>query len=149
LRVRTLFIGFTKARIKSITSSIEGSSETILVNTRTKDLDASFGELAGKHEAVFIDRDLDEARLVRILEDVRACRPDIPIVLVYGCEPDGRSYLMANRFDCWLFSENDRMDRTLRPAEIGDALAGRSSDSDIERRLFEVSLTAGPCSTGE
>jgi hypothetical protein len=146
VQVRAGFIGFEQARIRSIVSAIEGASEI-----EVQPFAVSDPWTAGRPQgicSIFINREIDEEELNRWLETIRDDSVDIPIVLVYGSEPDGKSYMLANRFDCWLFSEKDRLERTLTASEVGKALADDAPDSAFERRLFEVSLSAGPCSTG-
>ncbi len=146
MQARAGFIGFSQARTRSIASAIEGASEIAIEPVIVRDTwtDGELGEVS----SVFINREMDEKELARWLETIRDASADIPIVLVYGSQPDGKCYLLSNRFDCWLFSEKDRLERTLTAAEVGRALANETPDSAFERRLFEVSLSAGPCSTG-
>lgn len=140
------FIGLSQARIRSITSAIEGASDIAIEPVMVRD--AWNGDQPGEMGSVFISREMDDQELIRWLETIRKASAEIPIVLVYASQPDGKSYLFSNRFDCWLFSEKDRLERTLTAAEVGKALASGTPDSAFERRLFEVSLSAGPCSTG-
>jgi hypothetical protein len=140
------FIGFSQHRIRSIVSAIEGSSDICIEAAEMPDTWS--GEMPGEIRSIFINREIDEKKLTRWLEGVRDVSAEMPLVLVYGSEPDGKSYMFSNRFDCWLFSEKDRLERTLTAPEIGRALAAEAPDSAFERRLFEVSLSAGPCSTG-
>jgi hypothetical protein len=72
----------------------------------------------------------------------------MPVALVYDAEPDGKAFLLANRYDCQLFSELDQLGRTLTPTEIGEMLLMRLAGAEIERRLMEISCCTGPCSTG-
>ena len=146
MQVRAGFIGFSQPRTRSIVSAIEGDSEIAIEPLKVRD--AWTGDESGEMSSVFINREMDDTELNRWLETIRDVSEYIPIVLVYGSQPDGKSYLLSNRFDCWLFSEKDRLERTLTAAEIGKAIADEAPDSAFERRLFEVSLSAGPCSTG-
>jgi len=146
VQVRAGFIGFSQARTRSVTAAIEGASKITVEPVTVRD--TWTGDEPGEMSSVFINREMDEKELARWLETIRDVSADIPIVLIYGSEPDGKSYLLSNRFDCWLFSEKDRLERTLTAAEVGGALANEAPDSAFERRLFEVSLSAGPCSTG-
>ena len=148
MRVNALFMALTEARIRSIVSSIEKSSDVIIRTTLAGGPHEALGNLLNRSDVVFVNRGQKESKLIRLLESLRQCRADIPIVLVYACEPDGKAYLLANRFDCWLFSEKDRLQRTLTSGEIGEALADRTQDAAVEQRLFEVASCAGPCSTG-
>jgi hypothetical protein len=148
LRVRALFIELAEARVRSIVSSVEESSDITISTTLVGGSKGALAELLDRSDCVFVNRGQKESKLIRLLETVRRCRADIPVVLTYGTEPDGKSYLLANRFDCWLFSEKDHLQRTLTSAEIGEALRERTKDVAVEQRLLEVSLCAGPCSTG-
>jgi hypothetical protein len=146
VQVRAGFIGFSEQRTSSIVSAIEGASDTVIEPVALRD--DWTGKGAGGIGSVFLNREIDDQELNRWLDAIRDDSVDIPIVLVYGSEPDGKSYMLSNRFDCWLFSEKDRLERTLTAADIGRALADGEPDPAFERRLFEVSLSAGPCSTG-
>lgn len=146
MQVTAGFIGFSRSRIEDIATAIKKASGVSLEPVRVSAADG-IGRLE-EVDAVFISREIEEIYLTRWLETLRDATSDMPIVLVYDSEPDGKCYLYANRFDCWLFSENDRLGRALSAAEIGRALWRGAPDSAFERRLFEVSLSAGPCSTG-
>ncbi len=146
MQVTAGFIGFSQPRIRNIIEAIRGAANTAIEPVRLSAAD-SVGKLEAV-EAVFISRDIEEAYLTRWLETIRGASPEIPVVLVYESEPDGKCYVLSNRFDCWLFSENDRLDRALSAADVGRALKHGATDAAFERRLFEVSLSAGPCSTG-
>lgn len=146
MQVRAGFIGFSEERTWSIVSAIEDASDTVIESIALRD--TWTGDGPGGIGSVFVNREIDELELKRWLDNIRDVSVDIPIVLVYGSEPDGKSYMLSNRFDCWLFSEKDRLERTLTAADIGKALADGEPDSAFERKLFEVSLSAGPCSTG-
>ena len=148
MRVRTLFIGLAKARIRRIVSSIEEASQASLVTSRAGISDGNLSELIAASDAVFVGRDQEERNLTRLLGDIRKHHTNIPVVLTYESEPDGKSFMLSGKFDCWLFSDSDHLGRTLTPAEIGEALAGGTDSRTIEQRLFEVSRSAGPCSTG-
>ena len=148
MRVKALFVELAEARARTIVSSVERSSDVTISITLASGSKVAFAELLDKSDVIFVNRCQRESKLIRLLETVRRCRPGIPVVLIYETEPDGKSYLLANRFDCWLFSEKDRLQRTLTSAEIGEALAETIQDVAIEQRLLEVSLCAGPCSTG-
>jgi hypothetical protein len=139
-------MGFSEKRIRSITSAIEGASKTVIEPVVLRDTWTDEGPRG--IGSVFINREIGDQELGRWLDAIREVSAEIPIVLVYGSEPDGKSYVLSNRFDCWLFSEKDRMERTLTASDIGRALSDGEPDSAFERKLFEVSLSAGPCSTG-
>lgn len=153
MRITALFIGLAKARVERIASSIEKVSEITLVTSRAG---GSTGDLAGRNlselisvtDAVFVDRDREDMELERLLGSIRECQTEMPIVLVYESEPDGKCFMLANKFECWLFSDSDHLERTLTPSELGEALAEVAEKRAVERRLFEISLSSGPCSTG-
>jgi hypothetical protein len=149
LRVRAVFIELAEGRVRSIVSSIEESSDLIISSKLARGSSEALGGILNRSDVVFVNRNQKESNLTTLLGSIRQRRADIPIVLVYASEPDGKSYLLANRFDCWLFSEKDTLQRTLTSAEIGETLADRTRDAAIEQRLLEVSLCAGPCSTGK
>jgi hypothetical protein len=146
VQVRAGFIGFTQARIRSIARALEDASDIVIEALEVRG--PWSGDRPNGIGSIFINREIDERELNRWLDTIRDVSVDIPIVLVYGSEPDGKSHMLCNRFDCWLFSERDKIERTLTAADIGKALADGEPDSEFERRLFEVSLSAGPCSTG-
>jgi hypothetical protein len=149
LKAKMLFVGLDPQRVQSIVSSIEEHSD-IEIATETAcglELDGR-GRLLDR-AAVFISRDLEEPRLPHLLESIRQMHFDIPIVLVYEAEPDGKAYLYANKYDCLLYSEMDRVGRTLSAKELAGELEEISRENDISRKLMELSLSAGPCSTGE
>jgi hypothetical protein len=101
------------------------------------------------YQAIFLSRDIKETRLVEILEAIRACPAGVPVVLVYGTEPDGKAFLHANRYGCLLFSELDRFGRSLTVHELSEALEQSASETNLMQRLVEVSMAYGPCSTGD
>jgi hypothetical protein len=125
---KMLFVGFEPAT----TSKLDAESQVDLEDFR----------------GVFVNREVKESRLAWLLDHIRERHPEIPIVLTYGTEPDGKAYLYANRYDCMLFSETDRHGRTLNARELAETLRRRLLDSDVTRKLMELSMSSGPCSTG-
>jgi hypothetical protein len=148
LRISSIFVGIPQARVKTIVTSIEKASEVVFETIPVNHAETKLESLLKQAQVVFLNRHLAQHRLTKILEDIRRASPDLPVVLTYQADPDGDTYLLAARFDCWLFSETDRFGRTLTPAEIGEALKERAANDLLQRRLMEVSLCAGPCSTG-
>jgi hypothetical protein len=133
--------------MRSIVSSVKkGSKLTLTAVVSSESEDLSHGALE-RCDAVFINREIKEARLIGALETIREYPLEIPVVLTYEAEPDGKAYLLANRYECLLFSEMDRLKRALTPADIGEALREKTLD-DMTRRLMGISLCSGPCSTG-
>jgi hypothetical protein len=145
---KMLFVGFGQRRVQSVVSSIEAASGLKIDAATASELDAENTVDLGSFRAVFVNRGMKESRLLRVLEHIRERHPEIPVVLTYGTEPDGKAFLYANRYDCMLFSETDRHGRTLNARELVDVLNEESLESDINRRLMELSMSSGPCSTG-
>jgi hypothetical protein len=150
VQLKALFLGFTHKRVKRITSAIEAAVEEVSIAATVQKRPGArmTAQLEDAH-AVFVSRDLEDDLLERTLETVRDRRSDIPIALIYDSEPDGKAFLLANKYDCQLFSELDRLGRTLAPWEIGELLLVRLAAAEIERRLMEISCCSGPCSTGD
>jgi hypothetical protein len=149
LRLKVLFLGLPRARVKKVVWSIEAASSLSMGVTVCCDPGEKLGELVRNSDAVFIDMGLGDANLDLALSTIREHRRDVPVTLIYESEPSGRAFHLARRYDCQLFSEMDRLHRTLTPAEAGRALLKRSAKCETERRLMEISLSTGPCSTGE
>lgn len=149
MQLNALFLGLKEGRIESITAKIEQASGVTLSATVSSDREPDLDGVDGDFEAVFINRDMAADRLEKILERVRSSSETIPLVLVYGAEPDGKAYLTARRHGCWLFSEKDRHHRALTPAQLGDDLRESSEARHCAKRLMEISLCSGPCSTGD
>jgi hypothetical protein len=148
LKISLLFIGFTKARLRSIVSSIQEVSDLRIDTVTASGMGRSGGPCPGSHRAVFVNRDLKETRLVKVLEAGRDNPRGIPVVLVYGDEPDGRDFLYSNKYGCLLYSESDRFGRTLTASELAETLEAGSPDDELTRKLLELSLSCGPCSSG-
>ena len=145
---RVLFVGFERRRVRSIVSSIETASGW-KITAATCGIEQENSVDSESFEALFVNREVRESQLVRVLESVRNRHPEIPAVLTYGAEPDGKAYLYANRYNCMLFSEMDRFGRTLTARELAETLQEVSLNGDVTRKLMELSMSCGPCSTGE
>ncbi|MFH1313168.1 MAG: hypothetical protein ABIJ00_08045 [Candidatus Eisenbacteria bacterium] len=149
MRLKTLFVGLPRARVQKVVSSVEAASSLRLGVTVCSDPGDRLGELVSRCDAVFMNRHIDDARLDLSLSAIREHRDDVPVTLVYESEPDGKAFVFARKYDCWLFSENDRRNRTLTPAEVGEGLLRESARDETKKRLMEISFSTGPCSTGE
>jgi hypothetical protein len=146
--LKMLFVGFEQRRVRRLASSIEAASRLKIYPATASRLDAENVVDLDSFGAVFVNRGMKESRLLRVLERVRERLPEIPVVLTYANEPDGKAYLYANQYDCMLFSETDRHGRTLNARELADVLKEGLPDSDVTRRLMDLSMSSGPCSTG-
>ena len=149
MKSKMLFVDLRQERVRTIVTSIETASDLKIASTATSGLDPDSHENLEDCLAVFISRDLKESRLVQVLDFLSENHPEIPVVLTYGAELDGRAYLYARKYDCLLFSEKDRFGRTLTAGELAEALQKRSPQSDVTRKLMELSMSCGPCSTGD
>ena len=147
MRVKVGFIGFSEAGAEQVKYVIESASNAVL---EAVVLEGSVGDMAGVRDSfggIFIAGDLDDSDIEARLKTIRE-QSSLPVVLTYQSEPDGRAFVLARRFDCWLFGENDDTGRTLSASELGEALGRSAAQRSIEHRLMEVALSAGPCSTG-
>jgi hypothetical protein len=149
LRLKTLFLGLPRERVKRVVSSIEAASSLSMGVTVCCDPGEKLGELVSSCDAIFINRHLDDSTLEISLSTIRRHHDTVPVTLVYESEPNGKAFLLAKKYDCWLFSEMDRLERTMTPAEVGEALLVRSAKDETHKRLMEISLCTGPCSTGD
>jgi hypothetical protein len=149
MQLKALFWGLSQKRVNQIVSAIEEATDIAIDATTQRQPGPKMGELLDDADAVFISRSLEEDLLERTLKTVRKHHSEIPVALIYGSEPDGKAFLLANTYNCQLFSELDRMGRTLAPWEIGEMLLLRLAGAEIERRLMEISCFSGPCSTGD
>ncbi len=149
MRLKVSFIGFSGSRARSVIESIEQASSLSLEATVTKDARSCEEGLAGGFDAVFLTAEVGYRCLSLVVGKIRRENKRIPIVLTYGAEPNGKAFELASKYDCWLFSEMDRLKRGLTPQEVGEALRARQEDDKIKSRLMEVSLRSGPCSTGD
>jgi hypothetical protein len=147
--VKALFLGFSKRRVTSLVESIESGSGVSIDVTTTREVSEDNEVLGGDYDILFLDRELGDRKLGKLLRRVRQQCEAIPAVLVYDSEPDGKAFAIASEHDCLLYSEKDRLKRGLTPTEIGEAIESELSAPGIERHLMDVSLSSGPCSTGK
>jgi hypothetical protein len=108
----------------------------------------SGGESLGRADVVFLDGESEWRRLEAMVDRMRDRFPERPIVLLYEAEPQGRLFALAARYGCRLYSETDRLGRTMTAEELADSLTG-DGPGQVERRLMEITLSTGPCSTGD
>ena len=148
MEVKALFLGFSRRRVKSLVESIEKGSRVSVEAVSRKEVTGETEALGGDFDILFLDRKLGDRKLGSLLKRVRRECEATPAVLVYETEPDGRAFAIASEHDCLLYSENDRLKRGLTPDEIGEAIKAELDGPDIGKRLMEVSLSSGPCSTG-
>ena len=149
MQLKALFVSLSKSRVSRLIAAIEAEAAVELVPVHWDERDAGIEDLTGDFDAVFINRGLDAEELQDTLKRIRATDKRVPVVLAYEVEPDGRAFVLAKRYGCWLFSEIDRLQRGLTPGQLGEALVERADDRNAHRRLFEISLCTGPCSTGD
>jgi hypothetical protein len=149
MEIKALFLGFSKRRVKSLVDSIENGSRVSVFATARKEVPDTGESLSADYDILFLDRSLGDRKLGSLLKKVRRECEATPAVLVYDTEPDGRAFALASEHDCLLYSEKDRLKRGLSPAEIGNAIEAELRTTRVERRLMEISLSSGPCSTGE
>jgi hypothetical protein len=148
VRLKALFIGFSHERVKKVVAAIEAAAEITIAAAAHRRLSPKVAKQLDDFHVVFVNSGLEDRVLAGALTTIRKCHSGLPVALVYGQEPDGKDFLLANRFDCQLFSELDHLGRTLTPNEIGEELLMRLAGAEIERRLMEISCCTGPCSTG-
>jgi hypothetical protein len=149
MEIKALFLGFSKRRVNSLVDSIEKGSLVSIEATTRKEVKEESEALGGEYDILFLDRTLGDRKLGNLLRRVRRQCEATPAVLVYDSEPDGQAFAIASEHDCLLYSEKDRLKRGLTPAEIGEAIEAELETPSIQRRLMEVSLCTGPCSTGK
>lgn len=149
MRLRSLFLGLSDSKLASVASSIEAASSVDLITLRCDEQNKRLDEAVYECDAIFISRHLKDTGLERRLRTIRKHRPEVPVVLVYDNDVDGKAFLFARKYDCWLFSDADRLGRTLTPVEVGAALLKRCDEQQVEKRLMAISLCSGPCSTGD
>jgi hypothetical protein len=149
MEIKALFLGFSKRRVNSLVDSIEKGSLVSIEATTRKEVKEESEALGGEYDILFLDRTLGDRKLGNLLRRVRRQCEATPAVLVYDSEPDGQAFAIASEHDCLLYSEKDRLKRGLTPAEIGEAIEAELETPGIQRRLMEVSLCTGPCSTGK
>lgn len=148
MRVKVGFIGFSEAGTERVISVIEAASNAILEAAVLKGPAGGIGKITESFDGIFIAGNLDNSEIEVWLKPIREQFPGLPVVLTYQSQPGGRAFLLASRFDCWLFGENDDTGRTLSAAELGEALGRSAAQKTVEHHLMEVALSAGPCSTG-
>jgi DNA-binding LytR/AlgR family response regulator len=148
MEVKALFLGFSRRRVKSLVESIEKGAVVSIEATTRKEVSEESEALGGDYDILFLDRKLGDRKLGSLLRRMRRRCETPPAVLVYETEPDGKAFAIASEHDCLLYSEKDRLKRGLSPTEIGEAIEAELDAPGIERRLMEVSLSSGPCSTG-
>ncbi|MGD9141238.1 MAG: hypothetical protein PVJ42_06825 [bacterium] len=148
MEIKALFLGFSKRRVKSLVDSIEKGAQVSVEAVSRREVAGEKEALCGDYDILFLDRKLGERKLGSLLTRARRECEATPAVLVYENEPDGSAFAIASEHDCLLYSENDRLKRGLTPDEIGDAIVAEVYRPGINKRLMEVSLSSGPCSTG-
>jgi hypothetical protein len=149
MKLKALFVGLTTARAKKVAASIE---RALPLEIEIAVADARETGLAGRashSNVVLVGTGMGPKALGSLLEDARSKLGSVPVVLVYDAEPDGRIFQLALRHDCWLYSEMDRLRRGLTADELGEALRVRAEGGQTTSRLMDVSMSSGPCSTGD
>lgn len=149
MNLRVLFIGFPKTRAKRLVEALARSANLEIAVTASDDAGENEADLASRLDVVFVSTEIGSRRLGPWVEQVRRDNHSIPIVLTYGREPDGWTFQISSRYDCWLFSETDCLGRGLNPDELGEALRARVETGEIRSRLIDISACSGPCSTGD
>jgi hypothetical protein len=145
---KALFVGIRQSRVSGLVASVHKASGLRLDPTVISGLRTADRVDLGTYRAVFVSRDIKQAELIEMLDGIRRTHPALPVVLVYGASPDGRAFLLSNRFGCMLYSELDRFGRTLTGQELAEALQATVSEGDVIRKMMELSMCSGPCSTG-
>jgi hypothetical protein len=149
MRLKAVFIGFGNWGVKNLVRALQASSSIEIDTVRRDDGCRDLKRVLTASDAVFINRSIEARRLDKLLGRIRRYSEGVPVVIAYEGEPDGRAFLLARRYDCWLFNPDDNLGITLTPAEVGQGLEDRVSGGRAERALMDVSLCAGPCSTGD
>lgn len=149
MNLRTVFVGLSRTRAKSIVEVLERSANLRMHASIADDAGEDEADLASRLDVVFVSTEIGWRRLDPWVEQVRRTNRSVPIVLTYGQEPAGWAFQLASRYDCWLFSETDRLGRGLNPEELGEALGVRAEAGEIRTRLIDISACSGPCSTGD
>jgi hypothetical protein len=147
--MRAAFIGFTQVRMKRIIGVLERAGSPRLETTAGGRSKEGGADQVRPPEIVFINAETDSKELTQAVEGVRLGNARMPVVLVYGAEPTGKLFDLARRYDCWLFGEADHLGRGLTADEVAEALAERLEASQMRSRLMQVSMSSGPCSTGD
>jgi len=149
MTMRAAFIGLGQARIKKIVEALERAGCPRLEVTAGWRAVEGAASQPGRPEVIFVNADAGGKDLAHTVEAVRLAEPRMPVVLVYGGEPTGRLFDLARRHDCWLFGESDNLKRGLTADEVAEELADRLEARQMRARLMQVSLSSGPCSTGD
>lgn len=149
MKLRAVFVGFSEGRARQVAEALERSASIHIQVKVADDAGEAEAELAGRLDAVFVCTEVGWRRLGPWVEQVRETNRSVPIVITYGQEPDGWTFQIASRHDCWLFSETDRLGRGLNPDELGEALRANVEAGEMRSRLMEISSCSGPCSTGD
>jgi hypothetical protein len=149
MRCKALFIGMAKTRVKQVVSSVERSSSLTMGVTVCHDPGERLGELLSGCDVIFMGMTLQNGRTEQLLKTIREHRDNVPVALVYESDPSGNAFLFAKKYNCMLFSERDRHQRTIAPAEVGEELLKNSARDETERRLMDVSRSTGPCTCGD
>lgn len=149
MNLRTVFIGFPKTRAKRIVESLARSANLEMDVRLADDAGEDEADLASRLDVVFVSTEIGWRRLGPWVEQVRRDNRSVPIVLTYGREPDGWTFQISSRYDCWLFSDTDCLGRGLNLDELGEALRVGVKTGEIKSRLIDISACSGPCSTGD
>jgi hypothetical protein len=149
MTMRAAFIGFPQARIKRITSALERAGSPRLEVTAGVRPGENAADQTRRPEIVFINAEAGHRELTQTVEGVRLGNARMPVVLVYGAEPTGKLFDLARRYDCWLFGESDHLGRGLTADEVAEALGEKLEAGQMRSRLMQVSMSSGPCSTGD
>jgi hypothetical protein len=149
MKIRAVFIGSTKRAIDQIVECIEAASSIEIDAVKRECTCRDLRAVVAASDAVFVDRAVETRSIEKVLRLIRQHCSDIPVVITYQDEPDGRTFVLARRYDCLLFSPKDKLGITLTPAEVATALEESLSAACAEQKLMEISLCTGPCSTGD
>ncbi|MFZ1947020.1 MAG: hypothetical protein WAW06_05690 [bacterium] len=149
MKLKALCVGLTAARAKKVVTSLE---RALPLEAEVKMAEARETDLAGRAarcDVIFVGAVMGQKALGTLLDAIRGKAGSVPVVLVYEAEPDGRIFQLALRHDCWLYSEMDRLKRGLTADELAEALRARAEGGETTSRLMDISLSSGPCSTGD
>jgi hypothetical protein len=147
MTMRAAFVGFTQARIRRIVGALEAAGSPRLEIEGAGGAGAAGGSVPP--EIAFVNAELGPRELAQTVEGIRLGSARMPVVLVYGAEPAGRLFSLARRYDCWLFSDADRLERGLNAGEVAEAMAERLEARQMRSCLRQVAASSGPCSTGD
>jgi hypothetical protein len=149
LELRVLFTGLSAARARSIVKTLEKAQSPAMEATIAERVEEGQAALASRLDAVFVSTEIGSSLLTYLIEETRRRNSRVAIILTYGSEPGGKAFDLARRHECRLFSEMDRLQRGLTVAELAEELGEVLEVKQIRSRLMEVSLSSGPCSTGD